>query len=144
MEYTDKQIEEAVKSLYPQQIGEWDEAYQGRISGYVEILSLGMRMVREEMRLSLLDHVVKEHSTAVLGDFPDLPEFWKEPKPPVTESQWQPIETLPADNTVVLLAHNMCPPFTGWRDRETGNIQASAGIESWVASHWMPIPELPK
>lgn len=145
MKYTDKQIEEALSgTMMPQDLGELDRHYKTRRKRHLEYAKTLMRMVREEARLSLLDHVVKNHSITVLGDFPALPEFWEEPQKLATESQWQPIGTAPKDGRILFVVGTAsCPQVAYW----------SCSEERWVTpenheyhrpTHWMPIPGLPK
>ena len=61
-------------------------------------------------------------------------------------SEWQPIETAPKNETLLILAVEWLPgdwriKMGGWRlDKSEWNVFGA----SWIPTHWMPAPEPPK
>lgn len=61
-------------------------------------------------------------------------------------SKWQPIESVPKDDTPVLMCNaktGMC--WVGWTDGEFWNVETTHSISENAAfppTHWMPLPQL--
>jgi len=59
--------------------------------------------------------------------------------------KWQPIETAPKDGTVILVYDETIGVFSAnWWEIKNAWFAESATVMSKKATHWMPLPELPK
>ena len=130
MEYTEEQIEEAVRVWEADNDKSW-----------VDLAKLIMRMMREEAKAAKLYARLCDQSHGALNPTP--PEFWKEPKKPATESPWRPIGAVPI-NQVVLFGDELGERIVGYADND-GRLYHKDGVRICKKmTDWMPIPELPE
>lgn len=129
MEYTEEQIEEAVRVWEADNDKSW-----------VDLAKLIMRMMREEAKAAKLYARLCDQSHGALNPTP--PEFWKEHKKPATESQWRQIETAPRHQFVIVARYGFAPVVAVYHVKSEGWETRSEAVE-FEPTHWMPIPELP-